>query len=114
MFFHTCTNGEDVGIKDDVIGVKSHFADQQIVGSSADFHFTVSICGLEESKLISPGVCVLEICAERSVLVEAAKLNFKNTIIITIIETETKILVMMMGNPVLRCSSIQIVNITCP
>lgn len=64
VFFHTCTNGEDVGVKDDVIGVKSHFADQQIVGSSADFHFTVSICGLEESKLVNPGVCVLEICAE--------------------------------------------------
>lgn len=49
VFLHAGTNGKDVGIKDDVIGIKSHFADQQIVGPSADLHFPVSVCGLEDS-----------------------------------------------------------------
>lgn len=46
VFLHARTNGEDVGVKDDVIGVKSHFADQQLVGSTADLNFAVCICGL--------------------------------------------------------------------
>lgn len=55
VFLHACTNSEDVGIKDDVIGVESHFADQQLVGPRADLQFTVSICGLEDSTLVSTG-----------------------------------------------------------
>lgn len=50
MFLHARSNGEDVGVKDDVIGVKPHFADQQLVSSSADFHFAVCICGLERTE----------------------------------------------------------------
>ncbi len=46
VFFHARTNGEDVGVEDDVVGIKSHFANQQLVGPSADLHFMVCICGL--------------------------------------------------------------------
>lgn len=56
VFLHACTDGEDVGVKDDVIGVKSHFADQQSVGPSADLHFTVCICGLERTAHLSADV----------------------------------------------------------
>lgn len=49
VFLHACSDREDVGIKDDVIGVKSHFRDQQLVRPGADLHFTLSICSLENS-----------------------------------------------------------------
>lgn len=56
VFLHACTDGENVGVKDDVIGVKSYFADQQFVGPSADLHFTVCICGLERTAHLSAHV----------------------------------------------------------
>lgn len=56
VFLHACTDGEDVGVKDDVAGVKSHLADQQLVGPSADLDFTVCICGLKK-RLVSTREC---------------------------------------------------------
>lgn len=53
MFLHACADSEDVGVKDDVIGVKSYFVDQQLVSSSADLHFAVCICGLERTECLS-------------------------------------------------------------
>lgn len=46
MLVNACANGEDIGIEDDVVGFKSHFGQQQLIGSCADLHFTVSICRL--------------------------------------------------------------------
>lgn len=59
MFLHACANSEDVGVKDDVIGVKAHFVDQQLVGPSADLYFAVCMCGLERTKyVLAYTICV--------------------------------------------------------
>ena len=45
MFFDTRSYGEDVWIKDDVVGVEIDLVDEQIVASLADFNFTLKgIC----------------------------------------------------------------------
>lgn len=49
VLINACANGEDIWIKNDVIGFKSHFGKQQLIGSSADLHFTVNICSLDDS-----------------------------------------------------------------
>lgn len=46
VFLHPGPNGENVGIKDDVIGIKSHFVDEQRVGATADLDLAVGFCGL--------------------------------------------------------------------
>lgn len=53
MFLHACADSEDVGIKDDVIWVKAHFVDQQLISPSADLYFAVCICGLERTEYLS-------------------------------------------------------------
>lgn len=70
MFLHACADGEDVGVKDDVVGVKPYFTDQQLVGSSADLHFTLCICGLERTAHSSEDTCVYVVtCATVCVFV---------------------------------------------
>lgn len=49
MLINACANSEDIWIEDDVVGFKSHFGKQQLIGSCADLHFTVSICSLDDS-----------------------------------------------------------------
>lgn len=63
MFLHARADGEDVGVEDDVVGIEPYLVDQQLVGSSADLHFTLCVCGLERVAHVSGGyVRVLE-CA---------------------------------------------------
>lgn len=58
VFLHACTNGQDVGVKDDVVWVESHFVDQQLVGTSANLHFALRICGLQRTACLSASSCV--------------------------------------------------------
>lgn len=46
VFLHARCYGEDVWIKDNVTGVKSHLLNQNIVRSSTDFKFSVTLCCL--------------------------------------------------------------------
>lgn len=58
VFLHACTNGQDVGVKDDVVWVESHLVDQQLVGTSANLHFALRICGLQRTARLSASSCV--------------------------------------------------------
>ena len=46
VLLHACTNGEDVGVKDDVSGIEAYFIDQEMVGSGTDLHLPLSLCCL--------------------------------------------------------------------
>lgn len=52
VLLNACANGEDIWVKDYIVGFKSHLGKQQLIGSSADLHFTVSICSLDDSTQI--------------------------------------------------------------
>lgn len=41
VFLHAGADGEDVGVKDDVVGIKPNLVDQQIVCSGADLHLAI-------------------------------------------------------------------------
>lgn len=47
MLLYASCYGEDVGVHDDVIGVKVQLVDEQVVGTSADLHFAFSGSSLE-------------------------------------------------------------------
>ena len=47
MFLHSCADGEDVGVEDDVTGFEPNLVDQKVVGPSADLDLTLCVCGLE-------------------------------------------------------------------
>lgn len=74
VFLHACANGEDVGVKDDVVAVKPHLVDQQLVGSSANCHLALCICGLETAEHLSgysvaarvAGMCVCPLACPSS------------------------------------------------
>lgn len=59
VLLNACANGEDIWIKDDVIGFKAHFGNQQLIGSSADLHFTVGVRSLDDS---TQEICVCKYC----------------------------------------------------
>ena len=54
MFLHSCADGEDVGVEDDVTGVKPNLVDQKVVGASADLDLSLCVCGLEGRGTLQP------------------------------------------------------------
>jgi hypothetical protein len=46
VFFHPSTDGEDVGVKDDVIWIEAQFFHKEMVSSGADTDFVVCFCCL--------------------------------------------------------------------
>ena len=43
MFVNASCYGEDVRVKDDVIGIEVNFSDQQLIGSCADLNLTICV-----------------------------------------------------------------------
>lgn len=50
VLLHARANGEDVGVKDDVVGIEAYLTDQSMVGSGADLHFPLRLCCLWGAK----------------------------------------------------------------
>lgn len=50
VLVHACADGQDVGVKDDVIGVKARLIDQEVIGTRTDPHLLIRFCRLESQK----------------------------------------------------------------
>ena len=46
VFLHARADGQDVGVKDDVVGVKAHLSYQEAIGSAADVDLALCLGSL--------------------------------------------------------------------
>lgn len=46
VLLHSCADGQDVGVKYDVIGVKAHLVDEEVIRPGTDLHLLIDICCL--------------------------------------------------------------------
>lgn len=50
VLVHARADGQDVWVKDDVIGVEARLTDQEVISTRTDPHFLIRFCRLETQK----------------------------------------------------------------
>lgn len=56
VLVHACADGQDVWVKDDVIGVEARLTDQEVISTRTDPHLLIRFCRLETQKTHEQGL----------------------------------------------------------